>query len=341
MCSLHSLSDIIRHSPWPTTFDLFRQTIGRRPYPRWLQHSKGKHPSLSPAIARTSDWGKVSIWMWVWIWVWIWMDWCFLLYFCPFSDICHCPRAPEKSSDNFESLDENQMKSTAQYIVYSGTWHSFFRSLLSFLRSSLTVIPVDAKYSLNPQESSLIPVINPEVQGYHILWYDKKENAVNCRRSVHLRNLGKEPLANGVVSVEAGGCVQFLYWDLLPFFDFFPSLSNVHPCECSYALCSHFAAQTTFPPLFPGDDFLLPYADDNFVSITDSYVYFKNINIQTKFGILQSCWGGRQGYFSDHPCRQRREGGGIGDCIWKESYHIIPDGQQRIRYVSYLANIIW
>mmetsp|Transcript_22741 Transcript_22741/g.31198 ORF Transcript_22741/g.31198 Transcript_22741/m.31198 type:complete len:684 (-) Transcript_22741:57-2108(-) len=103
--------------------------------------------------------------------------------------------------------------------------------------SQYIVYEVKTPLTLLPMESILIPVLNPTLQGDYVLLYDPKASSVNCQKSVHLQNKDKASLANGIVSVESEG---------------------------------HFVAQTNFPPLFPGDDDVLPFADDNFVSASNS-----------------------------------------------------------------------
>ena len=124
---------------------------------------------------------------------------------------------PAKSfNKDFEELDSKQMTGVGEHVVYD--------------------IPVSVY--LQKKESSLIPIkANLIMKGHHVLVFDPKTSAVDCKRAFHLINDSDMILAPGTIAVIENG---------------------------------HFVSQSEFTPMIPGDDQLIFYSSDSSVSVSKS-----------------------------------------------------------------------
>jgi ubiquitin len=96
------------------------------------------------------------------------------------------------------------------------------------------VYSVSRPVSLKSNESALVVIARLEVTGKRVLVYDKKENEVNAIRAIHLVNNSNMVFAPGSITV----------------------VDN-----------SRFVGQSSFTPMLPMDDSLIPYGEDSSVMI--------------------------------------------------------------------------
>jgi ubiquitin-large subunit ribosomal protein L40e len=96
------------------------------------------------------------------------------------------------------------------------------------------VYSVSRPVTLKSNESALVVIARLAVTGKRVLVYDKKENEVNAIRAVHLVNNSQMVFAPGSITV----------------------VDN-----------SRFVGQSSFTPMLPNDDSLIPYGEDSSVMI--------------------------------------------------------------------------